>query len=458
MSEALRELEAALEASFSLDNLQVYGDYLMSIGDPRGELIAVDVHVARHGNTPEVAHRRRRAIRTWLELPPEIDPTQGGWESVRFAFGFVEDVRVDFASRILASRAGPFVRGITLTNKTASVEHVLHQLGLASRPWLTRLTIAPRFKGDPPGVLWRSEAPNLSNKEVPAIIAVTPRLARLELAGHRLLREFPHPALRSLRVDAIDAFLPILERRAPMPALDELTLAFERAPDERVIFSRPWPDLVPAASFPALRRLDLSPCEAQRATTDTQLCVFDVLATLGVREQLVDLRLPSIRNLQEAQLVQRAITRMPELRRVEVMRGWGKHAPRTSRVELVELPVPWPRRDTVVASTSVWVRAPDDRVAIELPLALTIEHCDRSFETFEPAAREAWTAWWEVLERLRESSAEAPLPSTILRQALDTLGFLDASRSELRPWAQLRHHVREADGGEVWIRRRRPPA
>ena len=77
--------------SFTLDNLQVYGDYLMSIGDPRGELIAVDVHTARHGRAPDVEHRRRRAIRAWLELPSDVDPTKGGGYATNYPNPFHPD-------------------------------------------------------------------------------------------------------------------------------------------------------------------------------------------------------------------------------------------------------------------------------------------------------------------------------------------------------------------------------
>ncbi len=432
------EIEAALADAWTLDNLAVYGDHLQQLGDPRGELIAVDLHIAHHGSSPEIQHRRRRAIRAWLGLPDHVDPTRGAWEGVRFAFGFVDDLRIELASKILSGPAGPYVRGVTLTRKQHTISTLLHELAAAPRPWLDRLTILPRSKGSQPSVVWHAGGPIL--EEQVELIAATPRLTRLELAGHRLLTGFSHPHVRSLRVDGIDAFLPILEPSRPLPAVIELELGFAHAPDAPVTMQRPWPPLVPAESFPALRRLDLSANETQRAMTDTQVDVFDVLPQLGVLEQLVELRLPSIRTSQEAELVRRTIARMPLLRRLEVSRGLGKHTIERDGVEVVEVIVPWPRWDRAPIGP-ISARCAGDRQAFWLDLREMIRICERSFRWFDDAARQAWLGVWQSIEGL--SNIPARVSSTVFRDALETVGFLDASFPELRTWVAFRERLRE---------------
>jgi hypothetical protein len=58
------DLERALADQFDAEHLSVYGDYLQSIGDPRGDLIAFDLHglgAARARRPRRVRRRTRRA-------------------------------------------------------------------------------------------------------------------------------------------------------------------------------------------------------------------------------------------------------------------------------------------------------------------------------------------------------------------------------------------------------------
>jgi len=340
------DLEATLSEAWTLDNLAVYGDHLMSLGDPRGDLIAADLHLARDGSTPEVERRRRRAIRAWLGLAASVDPTRGRWASVTFAFGFIDDLRADLASQILSSPAGPYVRGITLSQKSPAISWLLHEIAAAPRPWLERLTLLHRSTGRPPTAAWTVGAGALSDVAIGPLIAATPRLSRFELAGHRMLRAFPHPGVRVLRVDGIDALLTILQPGQAMPSVTELELAFAHAHGEPVVMQRPWPTLVPAECFPALRRLDLS-ANDQHATTDTQIGVLDVLPTLGVLDQLEELRLPALLELHEHAMLRRVIARMPRLRQIEI-----EHGPRelfeVEGVQVIAVQPRWPRDAGVV--------------------------------------------------------------------------------------------------------------
>ncbi len=447
-------LEAELRRAWTLDNLAVYGDHLQQLGDPRGELIAVDVHLARHGRGPEVEHRRRRALRAWLGLDDTVDPTRGAWEGVRFAFGFIDDLRVELAPLILRGPAGPFVRGITLIQRPHTIRGLLDDLGAMPRPWLDRLTIVPRFKGPPPQAVWRAGDPTFHPELLAPVLAGTPRLTRLELAGHRLILAFPHPHVTSVRIDGIDALLPILQAGPAMPAVTELELGFARTPGGPVVMQRPWPKLVPVASFPALRRLDLSANEAQRATSDTQLDVFEMLGGFDGLDRLVELRVPSLRTSQERDQLQRAIRRMPQLRRLEVIRG--PVAFESSALEVVEVERAWPRWDTPTAREPLWVSCGNDRSSFGVLPRSLIAACERSYRWFDAAAREAWAEIWRVVSALGYDSGTSTLPAATWRTALEAVGFLDASFPELRPWAALRERLRELDDDlEVRVGRQR---
>jgi hypothetical protein len=448
------ELEATLDAAWTLDNLQVYGDHLQQLGDVRGELIGVDVAIARTGSTPELAHRRRKLLRTWLGLESKDNPTRGVWASVTFAYGFVDDFRIDSAMCLLATPAAPFVRGVTLRGNTGGIEHVIAELARVPRPWLSRLTIAPKFRGEPPGRTWRGELPNIANTQFPRLIANTPRLDRLELAGHRLVRDFPHPALRELRIAGIDALLPLLEPRKPLASVTTLTLAFARDLGDLVMLARPWPALLPAASLPALRTLDLSPNEGQRSTTDTQVGVFDVLDSLGVLDQLAVLRLPSIRNGQEALLVQRTLDRMPRLARLEVIRGWGKHPVHHERAACVEVPDPAPRYESPI-SNELWFLFPNKPAPQLGPPRDALRLCEHV--TLDDGARAAWTELWEQFAALPDEDSEPqPITAGTLVRALDGLGYLDHNNRDAWHFGRLREHARAAaPASTVWIARRR---
>jgi len=440
------QLEAALAADFSRENLQVYGDALQAMGDPRGHLIAIDLHIAQHGSNHDLQYRRRQRLREWLELSHAVDPTKGPWRAIKFAFGFVEDLRAELAEQVLESPAGRFVRGISLSSRMPLMSAVLRELGRAPRPWLDRLTIVSRSHNAPPAAVWSTQPPMLEQAAIPSVIAATPRLRLLELAGNRLLRAFPHPNVSRLRIDGIDAFLPILEAAPAMPSVRELELTFAHAPDAHVLMEGPWPELLPAESFPALTRLDLSE-NWTRATTDTQIGVFDVLPTLGVRNQLEELRLWGI--LDEGELARVRRVGLPSLRRLEVEhlpQHWELALP---GVAIAKVEAHWPRDAGAIGE--VWMTVPGCS-ARQLPLAGLIRVCRHARSWLSPEAYEAWQTVWQTIEALPYGGAGYGVSSTVLRDALDGLGYLDASHRDLGPWVKLHLEIEGLhEEREVWV-------
>ncbi len=441
----IEQLEATLADDFSLDNLQVYGDALEATGDPRGQLIAIDLHIAKHGSSRDLEYRRRQRLRDWLELSHAVDPTKGPWKAVSFKFGFVDDLRAELADQVLKSPAGRYVRGLSLSQRMPLVASVLHALGSAPRPWLDRLTIVSRSRHAPPVAVWGTHAAMLEQSWVPSVIAATPRLRLLELAGNRLLRAFPHPHVSRLRIDGIDAFQAILEPGPELPAARDLELTFAHAPDAPVLMERPWPALLPAESFPALTHLDLSE-NWTRATTDTQVGVFDVLPELGVRYQLEALRLWGI--LDDNELTRFRRVGMPRLRVLEV-----EHLPQHWELELpgvsiAKVEARGPREAGVIGEVFATVPGGLSR---RLPLAGLIFVYRHARSWMPREAYEAWRTVWQTIEALPYGGAggSGSVSATILRRALDGLGYIDASHRDLWPWAMLQQQLQVREDGEV---------
>lgn len=189
MGTVVAELERALQRAWRFDELAVYGDLLQAAGDPRGELVALDLHP--NAGDAEWRARRREALNAWLG---ETLATSAG---AVVQHGFVHELRYGcHPPTLLESALGAYVRGYAVWGDSDRIAEALAVLAARPRPWLVRLTIAS----------W-SGAP-LSSKLADAVIAATPHLAELHLVGAPPFRAFAHPALRLLCLDeAIEAEL-----------------------------------------------------------------------------------------------------------------------------------------------------------------------------------------------------------------------------------------------------------
>jgi hypothetical protein len=183
---AIDELETALRASFDRDTIAVYGDQLQASGEPRGELIAIDLRIDDTGAELELARRRAELIRTWLgtSLPHGT-----------LRYGFVGSMR---RARIRRAGAGR-VRGPGGTVRSAwrsGLQQIAGALAIItrSRAGARALTIR-QWSGmgstlDEGATRSRARAANLDT---------------LELDGRRVLPRYPHERPRLLPgFDAID--------------------------------------------------------------------------------------------------------------------------------------------------------------------------------------------------------------------------------------------------------------
>src|SRR5699024_4537910 len=86
------QLEAALAIAFDRHTLAVYADYLQSISDPRGELIALDLEIEGRPCPPELAARRTSLLHAWLGALVPADNVHRSWVGDSLRFGFIEDL------------------------------------------------------------------------------------------------------------------------------------------------------------------------------------------------------------------------------------------------------------------------------------------------------------------------------------------------------------------------------
>src|SRR5258708_20502667 len=121
MSSTRRALEAALAAGFERladaewrDTLAIYADHLLAEGDPRGELIALDLQIDTHATTTELVARRASLLAAFLGHLRPLDNPHLAWVGDTFSRGFVDDLVIDAddpnaCERLPAILASPIV-------------------------------------------------------------------------------------------------------------------------------------------------------------------------------------------------------------------------------------------------------------------------------------------------------------------------------------------------------------
>jgi hypothetical protein len=205
------QLERALAEQFDDEHLSVYADYLQSIGDPRGDLIALDRQPG-----PRSPHYDA-AMAAWLGA----DLALYGRTGVEFRRGFVNvtlfaNHLYESLDALLASPAAPYIFDVHMQGTPGWLGATLARLCERPRPWLRHLLmfVAMEDYGDPPSFVLDDAR----------LAAATPALDTLRIEGNAVVRSLGHPRLRRLYVEhlavddaaALDTFL------AASPRLVEL--------------------------------------------------------------------------------------------------------------------------------------------------------------------------------------------------------------------------------------------
>jgi hypothetical protein len=374
------ELEDELRFRRHDGTLAVYADHLQAAGDPRGELIALDL---LGGDAWE---RRGELLRAWLGDCIRIwwDEPLGTWcvgdpETTQLIVdrGFVEVVHIGNAGALLPFLAHPasaYTTRISIAGDNAALSAIVNALAAHGRPWLEYLGVRRDDRA------WELlVAPELRAW----LVAATPRLAAVEVQGERVFDALSHPALRSLGVTGARAIETLFDGPA-LPELATLELAFA-SPDD------PLRELVittglTLSRFPGLRRLHLGNDEPGAR-------LFACLPELGVAPAIRQLTLPSLRSYRDVAHAQAALDRMPLLREVHIARAYScfthldelRH-PR-ARIVAPE-PWPWPPRE----------RARMMLVDHELAeLAVLVDALEEHHDELPADLRSMWARWWREL-------------------------------------------------------------
>ncbi len=355
------ELEALLRDAPDDDTLLIYADALMSDGDPRGELIALELR------RPERKELLYRWLRSHLQLEPGGDHL------------FVCDERwIPF----LREPIGEFCRGVAATVRIEKAKQIVDAIVERPRLYMTRFKLYAGFDG--PLVLDERH------------VAAMPNLVELELDGDFDLRKFRHPrvkklarkswSLNGLRSWAWPLDLPICE--------------------ELEVDARPWssqvdPATVTFAGLPALRVLDVSACEPEflaQKTERTNLDVFRWLNGLPFVTRLQRLRVPSVRTPDAAKHLAALIKRAPALE-IEVARTYSRCA---AGLELASdkvrfgPPWPWLPRDQEHAQWKFRLSTPVKD--IDMLSGAIGSGLERVFDGADEAFREDWRTIWRALD------------------------------------------------------------
>lgn len=299
------QLREGLDRGVDRDIVVVYGDQLQELGDPRGELITIDLEIEQSGGTPLLSRRRAELIESWLGAQrPNGAIRYGFLELDATSADPVEQVRLAFGSK-----AARFTRSITAVGPPKLLRETIHAIAEAPRPFLSRVTLRMWSEKDTPAM-----------PEAASLARATPHLRCLEIDARKLFGRFEHPSIQRLRLSGFDAIQAELE----LPALVELDLALHchlassrSAPPDHLFRGL-------GNGMPKLTALDLSrnePGYLDPHTLGGDTPIFELLIRLGCRDRLETLTLPTPRDPAHLASARAAVRSMPALRELTFARA-----------------------------------------------------------------------------------------------------------------------------------------
>jgi hypothetical protein len=387
---SIRELEAALQKAWDDDTAAVYADALQAAGDPRGELVALDLHIARHGATRELEATRRDKLFAWLGGDSLCDRP---WRPRDFRFGLLDrffitsDTKytaLDYVAALVFSPAGPYLRSVQIFVHAEALVETLAILATRPLPWLRTMSI------DQVG-----EAGPVPRNVVAAFEAAAPHFDDLALGGAYILSSPGFASVRTLRLSGTGS---LVIGAAPMSHVTELDLLCTYP-------ARLVPEMLNPRAFPAVQRLDLSRNEYVYPTTlDRNVGVFPYLREVEKLERIRSLRIPSLRTAGDVTALRELLDRYPRMH-VEVARSYHIAMPLLAglahpRLTLPAEPRPWPPRDQVSGRDALTIKVPGHRYGEEIALSSCVDNLEDQFDAMPAEARTAWLAVWDFLDGL----------------------------------------------------------
>lgn len=419
----LAELERALAMTWDRDQLAVYGDQLEALGDPRGELIAIDLA----GRPAASEGRRAQLAAAWFRDLPELEVDHG------FVVADVTNVEP-----LLASKYAPYLRSLSITGPGDVIADAVSRIGEQPLPFLDHLAL--HHGGDIP------RTPLVPAEHAAKLVAATPNLTRLTVNGRRVFGELVHPRATTITMLGLDAIASLASKGPALP-VHTLTLAFHRTsfldhlppPADPLVSA-----LLPAARLPHLRRLDLSnnePGGRPPHHLGGQVDVFGWLRRAKL-DQVTHLRLPSLRTPAQLADLEAALVRMPALVEVALARAYS-FSPDPPPPVSAPPPQPWPPSDQIHGRDALTINVEGHPYGEDVDLTGAVDLMEHRFAELPETAREAWREFWLFLDDLAWEDSEGRsitmhLPTTILVRALEPLDLEDHRR-----WADLRQLLRQ---------------
>jgi hypothetical protein len=430
--ETRETLEAALAAAWDRDTLAVYADHLQADGDPRGELIALDLQIEAHGNNVELSKRRTSLLFAWLGALVPVDNVHASWAGDSLRFGFVEDLVFDGQEpnavarleQLLASPAGPYVRGLTMRGTAAALEEGLTVISRREHAWLTRFAIGAAYQPAAIAAKVASEA-----------FRAMPRLETLELRPQAVFAPFSHPSIKRLVIKSRDVYAALGEG-ASFDDVVELDVMLAQAMgydeyDGEYLDEQPEAAAAPLPKvlFPSLRRLDL----AQHGVTNID-AAYEFLRTLDARAHITHVRIPQLRNASDRDDLLAAIRDMPELESIEVAHGSYYDPPDLPNVAFVRADTwPWPTQERATGR-GLRIFMPLAKYGDTVTLLDAVLAMEETYETLPPPARAAWSQLWRFVATLEKPPA--PFPARVLADAVESIPSLMQNG-----WRELREEL-----------------
>ena len=440
--ETRETLEAALAASWDRDTLTVYADHLQAEGDPRGELIALDLQIELTGNNVELSKRRTSLLYAWLGALVPLDNVHGSWVGDSMKFGFVEDLVFDSREpnalarieQVLASPAGDYVRGMTMRGSAPDLEAAFAVIARREHTWLAKLAVGAIYQS---GTI----APAIAREAFHAM----PRLHALELRGQPAFAPFSHPSIKRLVIES-RAVYAALGDGASFDDLVELdvtlgtTTVYDDYEGEYLEEEPPAETPLPRIAFPSLRRLVLGGVGAS----------YDFLRSLDARAHLTSLRIPMLRSASELADLKAAIHDMAALETIEIAQGTYYDPPDIPGIELVRAETwAWPTQE-LAQGRGLRIFMPLAKYGDTVAVLDAVYIMETSFESLPKPTRDAWSQLWRFVAGLGKT-AQA-FPARVLADAVDAFpGLMQNGWRELREELSARRPL--AAGAMVTIER-----
>ncbi|MFT3698885.1 MAG: hypothetical protein QM831_37405 [Kofleriaceae bacterium] len=386
---SLDAIEAALARSFDDEHLAVYADALQAIGDPRGEMIAIELK----GTPLSLAPRHAELHAAWVrDIPAGVQATT----SQGMIHAIVESEVA--ATALLSGRYRHYLRSLTIEGTHEVARTTLD--AISDGPPMPFLVVFDLSKYLGPYRLYDGSR----------LAAAMPNADLIELGGESFLHGFGHPTCAELQLLGRPLVGP-----SSWPLVENLSWAFYEGVDQAL-------DDFHALDVPAVKHVRLSGIEWSE---DFGNQFFELVARIDLPRHPHEVVLRAPRVDWEVEQLRIAQRRNPTAKFTVPVRYRGMPA----------LPPgvggppaqPWPSPEAVAIEHHVIIRINDD-IADELSLAQLVQQLELA-PAVDADTRAAWTEFWDFLDDIPLVGADSDwldFPSTLLVTALRGTDVHDA--------------------------------